>query len=125
MPEPFTMTFLAVKWLGAHLAGAHAAGHAAAAHAGLTTTILGTTIAASTIGGITFINVYKRVVDDVYDEVKKGRRPKPSPQEMREISDTAYEMTLVVLKEKRILPTAADRNEMDSLRRKVDYAFAA
>jgi ribosome maturation protein Sdo1 len=69
--------------------------------------------------------VYKRVVDDVYDEVKSGRRPKPSPQDMREISRVAYEMTRAILEQKNILMTDADRNEMDSLKTKVDYTFAA
>ena len=88
MPEPFTMIVLAAKWLATHTAVAHAAGvhaatahataghaatvHAAAGHAGLTTTVLGTPIAASTVGGVTFLNVYKRVVDDVYDEVVRA-----------------------------------------------------
>jgi len=141
MPEPFTMIALAAKWLATHTAAAHAAGvhaatahaaaghvataHAAAGHAGLTTAVLGTPIAASTVGGVTFLNVYKRVVDDVYDEVKSGRRPKPSPQEMREISRVAYEMTRAILEEKNILMTDADRNEMDSLKTKVDYTLAA
>jgi uncharacterized protein (DUF697 family) len=155
MPEPFTMIVLAAKWLATHTAAAHAAGvhaatahaagvhaagvhaatahaaagHAATAHAaghaGLTTTVLGTPIAAATVGGVTFLNVYKRVVDDVYDEVKNGRRPKPSPQEMREISRVAYEMTRAILEEKNILMTDADRNEMDSLKTKVDYTLAA
>ena len=58
-----------------HAAAGHAAaGHAAAAHAGLTT-ILGTPIAASAFGGITFLDVYKNLVDDVYDQVKLGLRP--------------------------------------------------
>jgi hypothetical protein len=141
MPEPFTMIALAAKWLATHTAAAHAAGvhaatahataghaatvHAAAGHAGLTTTVLGTPIAASTVGGVTFLNVYKRVVDDVYDEVKSGRRPKPSPQDMREISRVAYEMTRAILEQKNILMTDADQNEMDSLKTKVDYTFAA
>lgn len=141
MPEPFTMIVLAAKWLATHTAVAHAAGvhaatahataghaatvHAAAGHAGLTTTVLGTPIAASTVGGVTFLNVYKRVVDDVYNEVKSGRRPKPSPQDMREISRVAYEMTRAILEQKNILMTDADRNEMDSLKTKVDYTFAA
>jgi len=137
--EPITM-FFAGKWFAAHAAAGHAAaahaaaahaaaahaaaGHAAAAHAGLTT-ILGTPIAASTIGGITFRDVYKRLVDDVYDGVRKGLRSEPSPQEMREISSLAYEKAREALKDKRILLTAADRDEMDSLKRQVDYAFAA
>jgi hypothetical protein len=151
MPEPFTMIVLAAKWLATHTAAAHAAGahaatvhaaaghaatahaaaghaataHVAAGHAGLTTTVLGTPIAAATVGGVTFLNVYKRVVDDVYDEVKSGRRPKPSSQEMREISRVAYEMTRAILEQKNILMTDADRNEMDSLKTKVDYTFAA
>jgi len=150
MPEPFTMIVLAAKWLATHTAAAHAAGvhaatahaaaghaagahaaagHAATAHAaghaGLTTAVLGTPIAASTVGGVTFLNVYKRVVDDVYDEVKSGRRPKPSPEEMREISRVAYEMTRAILEEKNILITDADRDEMDSLKTKVDYTLAA
>jgi hypothetical protein len=147
--EPITM-FFAGKWFAAHAVAAHAAaghaaaghaaaghaavghaaaghaavGHAAAGHAGVTT-ILGTPIAASTIGGITFRDVYKRLVDDVYDGVSKGLRSKPSPQEMREISSLAYEMATEALKEKQILLKAADRDEMDSLKRQVDYAFAA
>jgi hypothetical protein len=87
--------------------------------------VLGIPIAAVTVGGITFINVYKHAVDDVYDQVKKNLRAKPSAQEMREIRRLAYETTQAVLIENNILITVADRNEMDSLKTKVDYAFAA
>ncbi len=116
--------YLGWKLLAGHAAAGHAAaGHAAVGHAGLIT-ILGTPIAASTFGGITFLDVYKNLVDDVYKQVKRGLRPKPSPHEMREISRVAYDEAREALKSTGIL-TDDDQTEMDSLKRQVDYAFAA
>lgn len=136
--EPITMT-LAWKWLVAHGIIGHAAStkgaaaatghtaavHAAAVHTGLTATILGTPIAASTIGGITFLNVYKKLVEDVYDQVKRGWRARPSSYEMREISRAAYDGAWAALESRGIILTHADRSEMNLLKGRVNYEFAA
>jgi hypothetical protein len=155
MPEPITMSIiLAVKWVAghaaattaghaatAHIAAGHiaaghiaaghaatvhlAAGHAAAAHLAAPAAIAGTTLAASTLGGVTFIDVFKRLADDVHEEVDNGQRPWPSSEEWHEIVDIAYENAREQLQARGYLLTAADRNEMDSLKTKIDYATAA
>jgi len=125
-------TVLAWKWLTAHGIIAHAVtakGTAAAArpavagHTGLTATFLGTPIAASTIGGITFLNVYNHLMNDVYEQVRRGWRACPSPHEMREISRVAYSKARAALEADGILLTYADQIEMSRLR--VNFAFAA
>jgi hypothetical protein len=129
--EPIT-TVLACKWLAAHGIAAHAAtakGTVAAArpvaagHTGLTATVLGTPIAATTIGGITFLNVYNNLVNDVYKQVKRGWRANPSAYEMRVIGRVAYDEARAALEADGILLTYADRIEMDWLR--ANFAFAA
>jgi hypothetical protein len=129
--EPIT-TVLVWKWLAAHGIIAHAvtakgtaaaAGPAAAGHTGVTATVLATPIAASTIGGITFLNVYNHLVNDVYKQVKRGWRANPSPHEMREISRVAYDKARAALEADGILLTYADRIEMNWLR--MNVAFAA
>jgi len=148
MPEPITIGIIAFfKWMAAHTAihgataaaGAHTAAvstHAVGAHAlglhaagtGLAAgtagvhltpaVVLGTTIAASTVGGITFVNIYNNLLDDVYNQAKRGLRGMPSPAERRQVLDSAYRAARAELVRKGIL-TPAHQAEMSWIYRAV------
>jgi hypothetical protein len=65
--------------------------------------VLGTTIAASTVGGITFLNIYNNLLDDVYSQAKRGLRGMPSAAERRQIADAAYRAAKAELERKHIM----------------------
>jgi hypothetical protein len=147
MPEPITIGIIAFfKWMAAHTAihaaaagahGAAAAGtHAAGAHvlgvhaagtglaAGTASfhfapaVVLGTTIAASTVGGITFVNIYNNLLNDLYSQTKRGLRGAPSLAERRQILDSAYRAARAELVRSGIL-TPANQDEMSRIYRAV------
>jgi len=81
----------------------------------VTATVLAIPIAASTVGGITFLNVYDHLANDVYKQVEQGWRANPSHGEMREISRVAYDKARAEVESDGILLTYADRIEMNWL----------
>lgn len=131
MPEPITIGIVAFfKWMAAHTA-IHGATAAAAAHPAGTgiaagavgfhltpAVVLGTTIAASTVGGITFVNIYNNLLNDVYRQAKRGLRGMPSLAERRQILDSAYRAARAELVRNGIL-TPANQAEMSRVYRAV------
>jgi hypothetical protein len=76
--------------------------------------VLGTTIAASTFGGVTFLNLYNNLLDDVYSQAKRGLRGMPSAAERRQIADAAYKAAKAELERKRIM-TPESQAEMSRI----------
>jgi hypothetical protein len=108
MVDPFILFILALKVaitkaVAAHAAAAHAAAaqataaHAAAAPAAVVTGIAGTAhafvfgtqIEATTLAGITFVNLYNNVLNDLYKRFKRGL----SPEQIRVARDYSYRQT--------------------------------
>jgi hypothetical protein len=148
MPEPITIGIIAFfKWMAAHTAihgataagahgvaaaGTHAAGaHVLGAHAAGTglaagtagfhltpAVVLGTTVAASTVGGITFVNIYNNLLNDLYSQAKRGLRGAPSLAERRQILDSAYRAARAELVRRGIL-TPVNQAEMSRIYRAV------
>jgi hypothetical protein len=106
-----------------HTATTTALGHVAATHTATTTalghgamSILALPVAATTIGGVTFLNVYHEMTNDAYSAVKEGfKRLLLSPQEKRQVLDSAYSETQRRLRAKGIFITEATMREANKL----------
>ncbi|MHC3470334.1 hypothetical protein ACYF6T_16645 [Streptomyces sp. 7R007] len=148
MVDPITATIaliaksaLAAKGAGAAHAvyyGSHAGASAAAAHGGLHAGavlggiahqaggILAVKVAATTVAGVTFLNLYRRATDDAYDVVKRRfGRTWLSPNEKREILDSAYTAAKNDLQARGIFISEQTMREANSLYRRERYTLGA